>query len=36
MASLTDHRKPNGTTYVYRQESYWDKAKKRPAPKQGF
>jgi transposase len=34
MASLTYHRKPNGTTYVYRQESYWDKAKKRPAPKQ--
>jgi hypothetical protein len=28
MASLTYHRKPNGTTYVYRQESYWDKAKK--------
>jgi hypothetical protein len=34
MASLTYHRKPNGTTYVYRQESYWDKEKKRPAPKQ--
>ncbi|MDR1183285.1 MAG: IS1634 family transposase [Coriobacteriales bacterium] len=29
MATLTYHRKPNGTTYVYRQESYWDKDKKR-------
>jgi transposase len=34
MASFTYHRKPNGTTYVYRQEPHWDKAKKRPAPKQ--
>jgi hypothetical protein len=29
MSSLTYHRKPNGTTYVYRQDSYWDKEKKR-------
>ena len=28
MATLTYHRKKNGTTYVYRQESYWDKSKK--------
>jgi hypothetical protein len=34
MASLTYHRKSNGTTYVYRQEPHWDKAKKRPAPRQ--
>jgi len=34
MASITYHRKPNGTTYVYRQESYWDKGKKRPANRQ--
>jgi hypothetical protein len=34
MSSLTYHRKPNGTTYVYRQESYWDKARKRPSSKQ--
>jgi len=34
MATLTYHRKPNGTTYVYRQESYWDKDKKRSATKQ--
>ena len=29
MATLTYHRKPNGTTYVYRQESHWDKSKRR-------
>jgi transposase len=34
MATLTYHRKPNGTTYVYRQESYWDRAKKRSATRQ--
>ena len=34
MSSLTYHRKPNGTTYVYRQESYWDKAKKRSSSRQ--
>ena len=34
MSSLTYHRKPNGITYVYRQESYWDKAKKRPSSRQ--
>jgi len=34
MASTTYHRKPNGTTYVYRQESYWDKEKKRPSSRQ--
>ena len=34
MSSLTYHRKPNGTTYVYRQESYWDKEKKAPRNKQ--
>jgi hypothetical protein len=34
MATLTYHRKPNGTTYVYRQESYWDKSKGRSATKQ--
>lgn len=34
MSSLTYHRKPNGATYVYRQESYWDKAKKRPSSRQ--
>jgi transposase len=34
MATLTYHRKPNGTTYVYRQESYWNKAKRRSATKQ--
>jgi hypothetical protein len=31
---LTYHRKKNGTTYVYHQKSYWDKAKKRSATKQ--
>lgn len=34
MATLTYHRKPGGTTYVYRQESYWDKSKKRSATRQ--
>jgi transposase len=34
MSSLTYHRKPNGTTYVYRQDSYWDKAKKRSSSRQ--
>ena len=34
MATLTYHRKPNGTTYVYRQESYWDKEGKRSATRQ--
>jgi len=34
MATLTYHRKPNGTTYVYRQESYWDKERKRSATRQ--
>jgi len=34
MATLTHHRKPNGTTYVYRQESFWDKSKGRSATKQ--
>jgi transposase len=34
MSSLTYHRKPNGATYVYRQDSYWDKAKKRPSSRQ--
>jgi transposase len=34
MATLTYHRKQNGTTYVYRQESYWDKSKGRSATKQ--
>lgn len=34
MATTTYHHKKNGTTYVYRQESYWDKAKKRSATKQ--
>jgi transposase len=28
MSSITYHRKPNDVTYVYRQESYWDKVKK--------
>ncbi|MDR1041707.1 MAG: hypothetical protein LBR80_16395, partial [Deltaproteobacteria bacterium] len=28
MSSLTYHRKPNDVTYVYRQESFWDKVKK--------
>ena len=34
MSSLSYHRKPNGTTYVYRQESYWDKSKKQPRNRQ--
>jgi len=34
MATLTYHRKKSGTTYVYRQESYWDKSKGRSATKQ--
>jgi transposase len=34
MSSLSFHRKSNGTTYVYRQESYWDKAKKQPRNRQ--
>jgi len=34
MATLTMHRKPNGTTYVYRQESYWDKDAKRSKTRQ--
>jgi len=34
MATLTYHHKPNGTTYVYRQESYWDKSKGRSATQQ--
>ena len=34
MATFTKHRKPNGTTYVYRQESYWDKDAKRSRTKQ--
>jgi len=34
MASLSYHRKPNGATYVYRLESYWDKAKKQPRNRQ--
>jgi transposase len=34
MASLSYHRKKNGTTYVYRQESYWDKAKRQPRNRQ--
>jgi len=34
MATLTYHRKKNGTTYVYYQKSYWDKAKRRSATKQ--
>jgi len=34
MATLTYHRKPNGATYVYRQESFWDKSKKRSATRQ--
>jgi hypothetical protein len=28
------HRKPNGSTYVYRQDSYWDKEKKRSSSRQ--
>jgi hypothetical protein len=34
MSTLTYHRKPSGTAYVYRQESYWDKAKRRSAARQ--
>lgn len=34
MATLTYHRKPNGTTYVYHQKSFWDKSKSRSATKQ--
>ena len=34
MSSLSYHKKPNGTTYVYRLESYWDKSKKQPRNKQ--
>ncbi|MDR0354903.1 MAG: hypothetical protein LBJ64_04115, partial [Deltaproteobacteria bacterium] len=29
MSSLTCHRKANGAAYVCRQDSYWDKVKKR-------
>jgi hypothetical protein len=34
MPSLTSHRKPNGVTYVYHQDSYWDKAKNRSSSRQ--
>jgi transposase len=34
MATLTYHRKKNGTTYVYHQESYWDKIKKHSSSRQ--
>ena len=34
MTSLAYHRKKNGTTYVYRQESYWDKEKRQPRNRQ--
>lgn len=34
MSSLAYHRKANGTTYVYRQESYWDKTLKQPRNRQ--
>ena len=34
MPSLAYHKKPNGTTYVYRQESYWDKEKRYSTSKQ--
>ncbi|MDR1677551.1 MAG: hypothetical protein LBS44_04075, partial [Deltaproteobacteria bacterium] len=34
MSSLTYHRKPNGVTYVYHQESYWDKEKKQSSSRQ--
>ena len=34
MPSLVYHRKPNGTTYVYRAESYWDKEKRQPRNRQ--
>lgn len=34
MATLTDHRKRNGTVYVYWQESYWDKSAKRSRTRQ--
>jgi transposase len=34
MATLTYHRKKSGTTYVYRQESHWDKSRKRSATSQ--
>jgi len=34
MASTTIHRKPNGISYVYSVESYWDKEKKAPRNRQ--
>jgi transposase len=34
MATLTYHRKKNGATYVYRQESYWDKSDRRSCNRQ--
>jgi transposase len=34
MSSLTYHGKPNGTTYVYRQDSYWDKENKYSSSRQ--
>ncbi|MDR1486734.1 MAG: transposase [Deltaproteobacteria bacterium] len=34
MSSLTYHKHPNGATYVYRQDSYWDKVKKYPSSRQ--
>jgi len=34
MSSMSYHKKSNGTTYVYRQESYWDKSLKQPRNKQ--
>ena len=34
MPSLSYHKKTNGTTYVYRQESYWDKSLKQPRNRQ--
>jgi transposase len=34
LSTLTHHRKHNGATYVYRQESYWDKSKGRSATSQ--
>jgi transposase len=32
--ALVDHKHPNGTTYVYKQKSVWDKDKKRSRNKQ--
>ena len=29
----TVHKKPNGTAYLYKVESYWDKEKKQPRNK---